>query len=451
MRKFTEFYFEKFTFDEQSLIAKFYYSFDEEYFFEEEVDFSSWNFWIREKLDLSIINTFLFSIHIALGISYYKSYPTKNLIIKNWFLTKKQITFWEKFYKNGLGEFLFVNKIDPEWLFNFIVKSNEKYNLKEFKVSNRSLIPLGWWKDSLVSINHFEKQNLDFDLYVFWKNDDIKNNCADVIWKSILLTKRKISNNLLILNKSWNYNGHVPITWIIAFVMVLVWYIYDYKNLVLSNEKSANSWNTTWRWLDINHQYSKSLEFEEDFKSYLNKNITENINYFSFLRWFYELNIAKYFSENCKKYFTSFSSCNRNFNIDINKRLSWQIWCNQCSKCAFVFSILRPYLSNEEIIKIFWEDLFYKKELYKTFLELSWLEWIKPLECVWEAEEVIYSLYKSLKLYDKNNMPEILLSFKNKVLIDGNNDYFKKLEKKFVTIYDEDIIPEDLKIKLLNN
>ena len=33
------------------------------------------------------------------------------------------------------------------------------------------------------------------------------------------------------------YNWHVPITWIIAFVSIISSYIYDFKNIVLSNEK----------------------------------------------------------------------------------------------------------------------------------------------------------------------------------------------------------------------
>lgn len=449
MKKFKIFYFEKFSFDKNLLLAKFQYSFDNEYFFEEEIDFSSSDFVLREDLDDEIINNFLFNIHIAFWISYYKSFPTEFLVVKNWKLSNNQILFWEKFYKNGLWEFLYVNKINPENLFNFKVDSTLTYQKKDFNIKDKSLIPLWWWKDSLVSIDHFEKNKMDFDLYVFWKSDEIKENCAKEIWKKILLNKRKISENLIKLNSEWNYNWHVPITWLIAFVMVFEWYLYNYKNLVLSNEKSANSGNTFWSWFEINHQYSKSLEFEKDFKNYLNENITDKINYFSFLRWFYELNIAKYFSENCKKYFWVFSSCNKNFKIDINKRLSWWLWCNSCSKCAFVFCILRPYLSESEINIIFWEDLFYKKDLEKTFLELSWLEWIKPLECVWEEEEVIFSLYKSINLYNEYNLPNILKIFKEKILNKNNEDYFLKLENKFVRIYDEDIIPKKLKNKLL--
>lgn len=451
MEKFRKFYFQEFKFDNEKLEATFFYNFDKKVFFEEKVYFFNNDFKKRENLDENIINNFLFNTHIALWISYYKAFPTNKLIIESWFLSKSQVVFWKKFYKNWLAEFLYRNKISPDNLFNFIVNSEEKYEIRDFNISKKSLISLGWWKDSLVSIDLFEKSKISYDLFVFWKNDNIKQGCADLANKKILLVKRKLSEKLIELNNDWYYNWHVPITWIIAFVQILTAYIYDYKYLVLSNEKSASSWNIEWNWLRVNHQYSKSLEFEIDFKNYVEDNITHNIKYFSLLRWVYEQKISKYFSLNCKRYFDLFSSCNNNFNINENKRLKWKKWCNNCPKCAFVFVILRPYLENSEIKDIFWEDLFYKKQLENVFLELLWLTWIKPFECVWEQSEVIYSMNKSLEKYDPNNLPEILKIFVNKIKKLKSVDFFTNLEKKLDEIYNDDIIPKNIKNKVIKN
>lgn len=450
MREFKSFYFEKFSFNKETLKASFEYSFDENYFFFEEIDFSCENFSQINKLDDAIINNFLFSLHIALWISYYKSFPTEKLFIKSWFLDSNQKEFWQKFYKNWLWEFLYTNKISPQNLFHFENLSNKIFEKIDFSLSEKSFIPLGWWKDSLVSIDLYEKNNLDFDLIVFWKTDSIKQNCASIIWKDILLIKRKISPSLLELNALWNYNWHVPITWIIAFTLLFVCYLYDYKYIVLSNEKSANSWNTFWEWLDINHQWSKSLDFERDFKKYIEIYLSSDIKYFSLLRWWYELKIAKYFAENNKKYFWVFSSCNNNFKIDENKRLKQTIWCNSCPKCAFVFAILRPYLSENEIISIFWEDLFLKNDLTQTYMELLGYDSIKPFECVWETEEVVLAFYESLKFYDWKTS-EILEIFRKNILTKYDLSYFELLQKKFATISSDDIIPEKLKQILLKN
>lgn len=444
MKEFKSFYFESFSFDKETLKARFVWSFDSDYFFEEEIDFFSDSFFIRDDLNDDIINNFLFSLHIALWISYYKSFPTKNLYVKSWFLDDNQINFWQKFYKNWLWEFLYTNDIKPQKLFNFVNHSELIHKKIDFDVAEKSFIPLWGWKDSLVSIDLFRKNNLDYDLVVFWKTDSIKENCAKLLWKDIYLIKRKISQSLLELNRLWNYNWHVPITWIIAFCLLFASYIYNYKYIVLSNEKSANSWNTFWEWLEINHQWSKSLEFERDLRDYIEDYLSSDIKYFSILRGWYELKISEYFSKNLKDFFWVFSSCNNNFKIDETKRLKQTIWCNSCPKCAFVFTILRPYFKENDIISIFWEDLFLKKDIQKTFLELLWIDWIKPFECVWEIEEVVLAFYKSLSFYEWKNS-EVLEIFRKNILTKYDSLYFQLLEKKFATISSDDIIPENIK------
>ncbi len=446
MKKFKNFYFKSFDFDKKSLLASFHYSFDNEVFFEEKIDFNSDDFNLRKDINYDILDNMLFHLHIALWISYYKTYPTHDLIVESWNLDDFQIKFWKKFYINWLWEFLYKNNIDIKWLFNFVNNSSTNYKKIDFEVSSKALVPVWWWKDSIVSIEMLKNEWFDFDLFVFWKIDNLKKDTSNISNKNILLVKRTISNNLFDLNKKGYFNWHVPITWLIAFTMEVVWYLYSYKYLVLSNEISANFWNTFWNWVNINHQYSKSLEFEKDFKLYVEKYISSNIKYFSLLRWLYEVKIAEYFAKNAKQYFSYFSSCNNNFKI-FNKSENiekWIKWCNNCSKCAFVFSILRPYLDRDEVIEIFWEDLFDRKDLEKLFRELLWITWIKPFECVWEAEEVIFSMNKSIKKY-WNNLPYILEIFNREVLTKLTNEEIKNIEKKLGNRSDEDIIPKEIK------
>ena len=444
MQKFDIFYFESFSFDKYSLKSKFIYSFDHKNYFEEEIDFSSKDFFIRDDIDFGIIKNILFHIHIAFWISYYKLFPTKNLVVKTWILNENQTNFWKKFYLNGLWEFFYRNKISPIWLCNFINDSDISFKKKEFETKSKSLVPIWWWKDSIVSIELLKKNSFSFDLFTFWPKDNILyKKTQEISGKNRLFIKRYISD-LSNFKKGEYYNWHVPITWLIAFVMILVWYLYEYKYLVLSNEKSSNFWNVKWDWLNINHQYSKSFEFEKDFKSYTQKYITKNIFYFSLLRWFYEINIAKLFYLLWKKYFSFFSSCNYNFKIfsslDKNK-IPEKYWCNSCPKCVFVFTILRPYLSTKEVLQIFWKDLFQDLDLENIFKELLWISWIKPFECVWEKEEVIFSMYKSLGKYKK--IPFALKMFEKEVLPKFTHSQFLKMEEKLYKIYKENIIPKD--------
>ena len=56
----------------------------------------------------------------------------------------------------------------------------------------------------------------------------------------------------------------------------------SYTHLVLSNESSANDSYVKERY--VNHQYSKSLEFENDFRKYTAEFLSDKIEYFSLLR-----------------------------------------------------------------------------------------------------------------------------------------------------------------------
>jgi hypothetical protein len=66
--------------------------------------------------------------------------------------------------------------------------------------------------------------------------------------------------------------------------------------------------------MEINHQWSKSAEFENLFKNYVSANISEDFSIYSLLRDWYEIKVVKEFSK-YSQYFYSFSSCNRNFHI----------------------------------------------------------------------------------------------------------------------------------------
>ncbi|MDD2515711.1 MAG: hypothetical protein PHF26_00675, partial [Candidatus Gracilibacteria bacterium] len=83
MKSFEKFYFKGFDFNKAEFRANFYYSFDDEVNFTETIDFNCVLFEIRKNLDDEILNNLLFHLSIALGISYYKLYPTKYLVVES--------------------------------------------------------------------------------------------------------------------------------------------------------------------------------------------------------------------------------------------------------------------------------------------------------------------------------------------------------------------------------
>ena len=190
-------------------------------------------------------------------------------------------------------------------------------------------------------------------------------------------------------------------------------YLLSKKYIALSNEDSANQNNVNGK--NINHQYSKTYEFETDFRNFTKKYIDTEVEYFSMLRPITELQIAMLFSK-LKQFHSIFKSCNVG-----SKTEPWK-WCCNCPKCLFVYTILSPFLYKDELVNIFGEDLFEKENLKETFIELCGFGETKPFECVGTYEEVQYAISKTIENLERNNkkLPFLLNFYKeNYDLRDG--------------------------------
>jgi hypothetical protein len=152
----------------------------------------------------------------------------------------------------------------------------------------------------------------------------------------------------------------------------------------MSNEHSASAPNLSFDGVEINHQYSKSLEFERDFAVYAERLISPSITYFSFLRPLSEIEIARRFAKH-REYFGVFRSCNTAFRQAREAR--GRRWCCNCPKCRFVFLALSPFVAKQELIEIFGRNLLDDETQCDGFAELCGLQANKPFECVGETSE----------------------------------------------------------------
>jgi hypothetical protein len=228
--------------------------------------------------------------------------------------------------------------------------------------------------------------------------------------------------------------------------------IFDYKYLAFSNERSSNEGNLTYLGTNINHQWSKSFEFEQKFRNYCKKYLAKNIEYFSFLRPLYEIKIAELFSR-YKKYFFTFLSCNEANKTHSGTKIPKRKWCCNCSKCLFVFTSLYPFLNEETLIKIFGENLFNKKSLFTIMQELIGEKKFKPFECVGTKQESLAIFYLSLKKHQinskkgVNSLPILLKYFKENIL-----PKYKNLEENSIKILNswnnKHNLPKDFEIIL---
>jgi hypothetical protein len=212
------------------------------------------------------------------------------------------------------------------------------------------------------------------------------------------------------------YNGHVPITSLYSIIGVLLALVYNYKYVVMSNEQSADYGNVEYLGNEVNHQWSKSVEFEGMLSSYIRQYISPDILYFSLLRPFTELRVVSEFVK-FPKYFPVFSSCNNNFKIYAESN-SQSRWCGHCPKCAFIFSMLAAYLSKEEVVQIFAKNLYEDEKLTGLYKELLGIKDVKPFECVGTPDEVKAAFYLAYKKGEYNDTA-IMKLFENEVLLLG--------------------------------
>ena len=363
-------------------------------------------------------------------ISYWKSACPPRIHLSGRKIDAREITWWKKLYLGGLGEFIYVNRIlaDPETFLSmegdpegrpvepFLTvpfSGGEKktgsgpgdLTMEDLPLDPTGpvLIPVGGGKDSAVTMQLLQGTRKTFYLAVnpIPSSERLLGH-FDPEGGSTVRVKRVLDAKLLELNREGYLNGHTPFSAMIAFVSLFVAHAMDLPFIALSNESSANEINTIFHGHRINHQYSKTLEFENDFRSYVRERIGSPVEYFSFLRPWHEYRIAKEFAK-YEGLHSLFNSCNRGGREGI--------WCGKCSKCLFTAIILLPFLSRERIAGIFGRDLFTDPELIPVFEELiGFDEKHKPLECVGTYEEVRFSLCRGVEK-EEGNLPVLLQKY----------------------------------------
>lgn len=365
----------------------------------------------------------LYSIAFRLGIveliNYYKCVCPKIIEIEAGLINKYEENWFKKLYYNGLGEFFYVNGIEitQDDLFEFIVTGQDiDINNVEYHGFG-NLIPIGDGKDSCVTLELMK--NYDNKCFVI-NHKQVDIDCIGD--NSSCFVERIIDKKLLELNDKEFLSGHTPYSAMIAFLSYLVAYLDNRKYIVLSNEGSTEE--PTIIGTNINHQYSKTYEFEKDFSDYVSNIFKIDIKYFSFLRPIKEIQIAYLFTK-YPKFHKIFRSCN------VNSKYEPWTWCNNCAKCLFIFIVLRAFLSKEDVVDIFGENLLDKKELENYFLELIGESITKPFECVGTIEEVNYAMNRVVT----NDNSYLSNLYKEK--------YYKKVDIDLSKIYYEHNIDEE--------
>ncbi len=351
-----------------------------------------------------LIDRWLQSLHLAFGMSYWKLYcPAKMVLSAGYSLSEEQARFWTTIYTKGLGEFFYRNQIDFRGLVN--VPSDVLIGRARpitYPRRDRVLLPIGGGKDSMVSADLLKAAGISVRPF-FKGSSRVQEGVLKFFSEPKLTVDGKLDPRMIERAKSGEaYNGHVPISIIWSFVAGFVATLCDYAWVAFSNEASASEGSVEYLGVEVNHQWSKSVEAERMAREYIHRYITPNVTTFSLLRPLHELAIAKLFARS-PQYLGSVSSCNRNFVVSTAQpeREGKAYWCGTCPKCAFVFALLAPFIPKDQLVDAIGKNLFGDASLADLYRELLGVKGIKPFECVGTPDEtrLAFHLVQQSRVY----------------------------------------------------
>jgi hypothetical protein len=365
--------------------ASFHYRVDlpeQSYTFTEHLNFPPPT---RANLSAEIITPIFNALFLLGGISYWKLWCPRRIQLPTIELTPQQADFWNIVYSKGLGELFYKNQINFWDLVQFPSLGIQAAPATALPLQERSLLMIGGGKDSVVSAELLKKSRQPFATFTL-NAQPVQEAVIKQIGGQTFNVVRTLDPQLIELNgQAKTYSGHIPISAFYGLTALLVAALHDYRYVIASNERSANYGNVEYLGATINHQWSKSFEFENLFQNYIHEFISPDLTYFSILRPLSEIKIGQLFADQAK-YFSFFSSCNVNFRQTQSSNLS--LWCGDCAKCAFVFVTLAAWLPKEQLIKMFGRNFLAEDNLLQTYRELLGLGPVKPFDCVGTPEEV---------------------------------------------------------------
>ena len=402
--------------------------------------------WSKDRL----MQDMIFSLGMVELISYWKIACPPTVTVEAGRLNQDQIDWWKDLYFNGLGEFFYVNGIkeaDPNHFMDIqcagqlkapctdqYKERHEECGVETVGKGNGVLVPIGGGKDSAVTLELLRLAGKPVCAYIINPRGATihTTEVAGLDAAHVISAKRTLDSNMLELNCQGYLNGHTPFSALVAFSGIIAARMHGLTMVALSNESSANE--STVQGSTVNHQYSKSFKFEEDFHYYQTTYLKGSAYYFSMLRPLSEFQIARFFAGQ-KQYHGIFRSCNAGSKTDS--------WCGHCPKCLFVYLILSPFLKPQEVRDIFGRNMLDDWDMKETLDQLIGIEEEKPFECVGSRDEINTAIVLTIKGLEEAGeaLPCLLSYYKTTDLYQT----FRTRGDQYSTYYDgNNLVPDDL-------
>lgn len=348
-------------------------------------------------------------VFLLAGVSYYKTGAPPVVDLGDTAVTDAELDLLRACYVDGLAEFAYENGLD---LTDLVFEHDRQDAAAAAPTVGAAggttaapLVPFGGGLDSIVTVE-LVRPLTDAALFVVNRPHDrfdAIERAAAVTGLPVVRAERAIDDRLLAPEPHW-FNGHVPITSIISAIAVLTAALQHRPAVVMSNEWSASSPTITCDGQPINHQWSKGLDFETRFRDVVHTSVAADLDYFSRLRPYSELWIARQFAQHLE-YHGAIHSCNRAFASDPSKRLDH--WCGVCPKCCFVDLVLAPFLAADVLAELFdGREPLADPSLRPVFDGLlATTDAFKPFECVGDVDESRAAVLLTARRDDRAGFP----------------------------------------------
>jgi len=299
-----------------------------------------------------------------------------------------ELDWWRAFWPGAMGEFFYRNQIDYTAP-GFLVIRGPAGEDAPGKDAPGGAAPVGpplvlfsGGKDSLAlsRVVSASSGTAPVDFFLYNPGERLRGLAGSLASGGRLVeVRRAILPELLALNAAGHPNGHTPFSAYLAFGAMLAGYLRGNGPVMAGNSRSDDEPNVrSYLGRPVNHQWTKSYEFEAAARSYRDRWLPGAPGYSSPLRPLYEVQIIASLAGDVDAYLRTVS-CNR---------APGGGWCRSCAKCAWVFLATAALFGHDLAIRKTGGDMFADPALSGVYQEMAGLTGVKPFECTGSEDEV---------------------------------------------------------------
>jgi UDP-N-acetyl-alpha-D-muramoyl-L-alanyl-L-glutamate epimerase len=323
-----------------------------------------------------------------LGVSYYKAAATRDIIVE-FPLGEAAKAAVIACYGEGLGEFLFRNALPypPHQAWHW--QDGAAAPAARVKDGGGTVMAFGGGKDSHAAMAMMRNAGLPYEPVSVVLDARVGERLKAMIAEPLTIIRRAISPEIITLaREKRGHNGHVPITAMNSAILAVHGAMTGAAAVMFANERGASKPTILHDGHAINHQYSKSIAFEGLMRAALDETAGPRPQWFSLLRPFSELWIARSVASEAQAAHGLFTSCNRNFVFAGKQVLAdGERWCGSCPKCVFTALIFAPHCDDPAMERIFAKPILDDAANIAMARDLAGLGAMKPWECVGDVED----------------------------------------------------------------